>query len=146
MVLTCMWTTPSDDSLFNDHPMAHSMPGAGVVHHIIFDYAIELSLRADVRLESDLIVAGTQNDAMGQQRKSSGVLVVRLLRRQMRLKTPPARCSVSWLAHTNGLPLLYDRNDRWLPGAVEDGPAGPIGLGFLSFEKEPVAMRPTICT
>src|SRR5262249_11520408 len=37
MVLTCIWTTPSDDSLFNDHPMAHSMPGAGVVHHIILD-------------------------------------------------------------------------------------------------------------
>jgi hypothetical protein len=28
---------PSGDSLFNDHPLAHSMPGAGVVHHIIFD-------------------------------------------------------------------------------------------------------------
>jgi hypothetical protein len=26
---------PSGDSLFNDHPLAHSMPGAGVVHHII---------------------------------------------------------------------------------------------------------------
>jgi hypothetical protein len=25
---------PSAD-LFNDHPLAHSMPGAGVVHHII---------------------------------------------------------------------------------------------------------------
>src|SRR4029079_11372642 len=25
---------PSGDSLFNDHPLAHSMPGAGVVHHI----------------------------------------------------------------------------------------------------------------
>src|SRR5205823_12869831 len=35
MVLTCMWTTPSGDSLFNDHPLAHSMPGAGVVHRII---------------------------------------------------------------------------------------------------------------
>jgi hypothetical protein len=34
MVLTCMWTTPSGDSLFNDHPLAHSMPGAGVVHYI----------------------------------------------------------------------------------------------------------------
>jgi len=30
-----MWTTPSGDSLLNDHPLAHSMPGAGVVHHII---------------------------------------------------------------------------------------------------------------
>jgi len=29
-----MWTTPSGDSLFNDHPLAHSMPEAGVVHHI----------------------------------------------------------------------------------------------------------------
>ena len=35
MVLTCMWTTPSGDSLFNDNPLAHSMPEAGVVHHII---------------------------------------------------------------------------------------------------------------
>jgi hypothetical protein len=35
MVLTCMWTTPSGDSLLNNHPLAHSMPGAGVVHHII---------------------------------------------------------------------------------------------------------------
>jgi hypothetical protein len=26
---------PSSDSLLNDHPLAHSMPGAGVVHHII---------------------------------------------------------------------------------------------------------------
>jgi len=30
---------PSGDSLFNDHPLAHSMPGAGVVHHITFDPA-----------------------------------------------------------------------------------------------------------
>jgi hypothetical protein len=29
-----MWTPPSGDSLFNDHPLAHSMPVAGVVHHI----------------------------------------------------------------------------------------------------------------
>ena len=26
MVLTCMWTTPSGNSLFNNHPLAHSMP------------------------------------------------------------------------------------------------------------------------
>jgi hypothetical protein len=26
---------PSGDSLLNNHPLAHSMPGAGVVHHII---------------------------------------------------------------------------------------------------------------
>jgi hypothetical protein len=32
-----MWTTPSGDSLFNDHPLTHSMSGAGVVHHIIRD-------------------------------------------------------------------------------------------------------------
>jgi hypothetical protein len=25
---------PSGDSLFNDHPLTHSMSGAGVVHHI----------------------------------------------------------------------------------------------------------------
>jgi hypothetical protein len=37
MVLICMWTTPSSDSFFNDHPLAHSMPGAGVVHPIICD-------------------------------------------------------------------------------------------------------------
>src|ERR1700741_3198523 len=37
MVLTCIWTTPSGDSLFNDPLLAHSMPGAGVVHHIIRD-------------------------------------------------------------------------------------------------------------
>jgi hypothetical protein len=30
-----MWTTPSRDSLFNNHPLAHSMPEAGVVHPII---------------------------------------------------------------------------------------------------------------
>src|SRR6478609_5218672 len=35
MVLTCMWTTPSRDSLFNNHPLVHSMPEAGVVHPII---------------------------------------------------------------------------------------------------------------
>src|SRR5579863_4255822 len=35
MVLICMWTTPSGDSLLNDHPLAHLMPGAGVVHDII---------------------------------------------------------------------------------------------------------------
>jgi hypothetical protein len=34
MVVTCMWTTPSGDSFLNDHPLAHSMPGAGVVHPI----------------------------------------------------------------------------------------------------------------
>src|SRR5205823_2682398 len=32
---------PSSDSLFNDHPLAHSMPGAGVVHPIIrVDFAL----------------------------------------------------------------------------------------------------------
>src|SRR6478672_11556389 len=46
MVLTCMWTTPSGDSLFNDHPLAHSMPGAGVVHHIIFA-RVQLGLPTD---------------------------------------------------------------------------------------------------
>jgi hypothetical protein len=30
-----MWTTPSRDSLFNNHPLAHSMPEVGVVHPII---------------------------------------------------------------------------------------------------------------
>jgi hypothetical protein len=30
-----MWTTPSGDSLFNNHPLAHSMSGAGVIHYII---------------------------------------------------------------------------------------------------------------
>jgi hypothetical protein len=35
MVLICMWTTPSGDSLLNDHPLTHLMPGAGVVHDII---------------------------------------------------------------------------------------------------------------
>src|SRR5215467_2530585 len=49
MVLTCMWTTPSGDSLFNDHPLAHSMPGAGVVHHIIFDRFSGDGLLVDVR-------------------------------------------------------------------------------------------------
>jgi hypothetical protein len=49
MVLTCIWTTPSGDSLFNDHPLAHSMPGAGVVHHIIFDRTGRLGLSVDVR-------------------------------------------------------------------------------------------------
>src|SRR3979490_203006 len=34
MVLICMWTTPSGDSFFNDHPLAHSIPGGGVVHLI----------------------------------------------------------------------------------------------------------------
>jgi hypothetical protein len=60
---------PSGDSLFNDHPLAHSMPGAGVVHHIIFDQVIELSLRADVRFdpESDQDRAATQYVAMGPE-------------------------------------------------------------------------------
>ena len=48
MVLTCMWTTPSGDSLFNDNPLAHSMPGAGVVHHIIFDRRCGFPLPFDV--------------------------------------------------------------------------------------------------
>src|SRR6476659_5384894 len=34
MVLTCMWTTPSGDALFNDHPFGTIDAGAGVVHHI----------------------------------------------------------------------------------------------------------------
>ena len=34
MVLTCIWTTLSGDSLFNETLLARSMPGAGVVHHI----------------------------------------------------------------------------------------------------------------
>jgi hypothetical protein len=52
------WTIPSGDSLFNDHPLAHLMPGAGVVHHIMSDversrYAAELiSLKPDVLLAS----------------------------------------------------------------------------------------------
>src|SRR5215471_6309133 len=40
---------PSSDSLFNDHSLAHSMPGAGVVHHIIFDRLCELWTTSDVR-------------------------------------------------------------------------------------------------
>src|SRR5215475_8836172 len=49
MVLTCIWTTPSGDSLFNDHSLAHSMQGAGVVHHIIFDgFSGDCRLAADV--------------------------------------------------------------------------------------------------
>jgi hypothetical protein len=36
---------PSGDSLFNDHPLAHSMPGAGVVHHIIFDRVSSVACR-----------------------------------------------------------------------------------------------------
>src|SRR5215475_12856737 len=51
MVLTCIWTTPSDDPLFNDHPMAHSMPGAGVVHHIILDRVSWSRLPLDVRFD-----------------------------------------------------------------------------------------------
>jgi hypothetical protein len=43
------------------------MPGAGVVHHIIFDRVIELSLRVDVRFdpESDQDRAATQYVAKG---------------------------------------------------------------------------------
>src|SRR5215510_4899149 len=51
MVLTCIWTTPSDDSLFNDHPMAYSMPGADVVHHIILDRVSWSRLPVDVRFD-----------------------------------------------------------------------------------------------
>jgi hypothetical protein len=29
MVLTCMWTTPSGDSLFNDHPFGTFDAGSG---------------------------------------------------------------------------------------------------------------------
>src|SRR5262249_42501055 len=58
MVLTCIWTTPSGDSLFNDPLLAHSMPGAGVVHHIIFDRLswsclpvhVRVAPKADLRL------------------------------------------------------------------------------------------------
>src|ERR1700758_2003606 len=58
MVLTCIWTTPSGDSLFNDYPLAHSMPGAGVVHHI------KGGGRADVpnpRLRADSVEKGSSN-------------------------------------------------------------------------------------
>src|SRR6516164_2909370 len=62
MVLTCIWMTLSGDSLFNDHPLAHSMPGAGVVHHIIFDRVCGLRLSFDVRYspKSDLPTAGNE--------------------------------------------------------------------------------------
>jgi hypothetical protein len=35
MVLTCMWTTPSSDSLFNDHPFGTFDAGSGrrPLHH-----------------------------------------------------------------------------------------------------------------
>jgi hypothetical protein len=49
---------PSSGSLFNDHSLAHSMPGAGVVHHIIFDQVIELIPRADVRFDPERWVIG----------------------------------------------------------------------------------------
>jgi hypothetical protein len=47
------------------------MPGAGVVHHIIFDQVIELSLQADVRFdpESNQDRAATQYVAMGHKQK-----------------------------------------------------------------------------
>src|SRR6516165_12220592 len=69
MVLTCIWTTPSGDSLFNDHPLAHSMPGAGVVHHIIFDRHCRFAPAARCLLfpESDLLTAWQRNDVMGQK-------------------------------------------------------------------------------
>ena len=51
MVLTCMWTTPSGDSLFNNHPLAHSMRGAGIVHYIILDRAGRCCLPFDVRFD-----------------------------------------------------------------------------------------------
>src|SRR6516165_1193571 len=52
MVLTCIWTTPSGDSLFNDHSLAHSMPGVGVVHYIIFDRVRGFQRRFDVCFSS----------------------------------------------------------------------------------------------
>jgi hypothetical protein len=48
--------TPLGDALFNDHPLAHSMPGAGVVHHIIrVDLTIDqpLPIYPDQRTSSD---------------------------------------------------------------------------------------------
>jgi hypothetical protein len=50
----------------------HPDAGAGVVHPIIFDRVVELSLRADVRFdpESDQDRAATQYVAMGQRTKS----------------------------------------------------------------------------
>src|SRR5215475_229915 len=52
--------------------LAHSMPGAGVVHYIIFDRRFRLCLPPDVCFpsESDLLTAGPRNDAMGHQRTS----------------------------------------------------------------------------
>src|SRR5215468_102483 len=68
MVLTCMWTTPSGDSLFNDHPLAHSMPGAGVVHHINrLDPGIGRSLPVYPQLQACRYDPLT--DAMGTKRK-----------------------------------------------------------------------------
>src|SRR5215813_10624943 len=62
MVLTCMRTTPSGDSLFNDHPLAHSMPGAGVVHYIIFDRRCGLRQPLDVcfRPKAPHLLRGTE--------------------------------------------------------------------------------------
>src|ERR1700758_3238446 len=67
MVSTCIWTTPSGDSLFNNHPMAHSMPGAGVVHHIT-----SRNTRAKRRLDGlrlSVTKAGRRN---GHKRKPQG--------------------------------------------------------------------------
>src|SRR5262249_35356962 len=42
---------PSGDSLLNDHPLAHSMPGAGVVHHIIRVGSAREYVRSTLRAE-----------------------------------------------------------------------------------------------
>jgi hypothetical protein len=46
-----MWTISSGDSLFNDHPLAYSMPGAGVVHPIIRDRSSQSCPPSDVRFD-----------------------------------------------------------------------------------------------
>ena len=45
-MVICMWTAPHGDAFSNDHPLAHSMPGAGAVHPISFPLPVTAWVRA----------------------------------------------------------------------------------------------------
>ena len=55
--------------MFNDPLLAHSMPGAGVVHHIIFDPVGLLCLTVDVRFQVRPKCCLLRNDALGHEPK-----------------------------------------------------------------------------
>src|SRR6516165_1453827 len=104
--------TLSGDSLFNDHPLAHSMPGAGVVHHVIFDRVCGLRLSFDVRYSPKATSLLRGNEMTRRANNGSRVSFDDLVggRQQCRRKLQSERSRRCAIEHQFELGWLVERN------------------------------------